>query len=64
MQECGREHEGKMCDYQEFRNQGGDKRKKQLEVRTINDFDLRMISMWDSLLKLWFSYTTQCYYLF
>lgn len=52
MNECDREHVGKMCDYQEFRNQNGDKRMKQFEVRTANEFDLRMISLWDNLLKL------------
>lgn len=52
MHECKRDHVGKMCDYQEFRNIDGDKRMKKFEVRTANDFDLRMISLWDNVLQL------------
>lgn len=52
MKECEREHTGQMCDYQEFRNKDGDKQIKQFEVRTANDFNLPMVSLWDRLLKL------------
>lgn len=45
---CDRDHQGDFCDYQEFRNSGKDGLRH--EIRTDDQFNLKMVEFWDDLL--------------
>lgn len=46
---CDKDHQGDFCDYQEFRNSPKDSSRH--EIRTEDQFNMKMVEFWDDLLE-------------
>lgn len=45
---CDKDHQGDICDYQEFRNSDEDSIRH--EIRTDDQFNMKVVEFWDNLL--------------